>query len=614
MNLFQKIFLVLVLGIFCATALPAAETPVESVGSFFEANSNPNFQYYGTRIVSDNATIHVVYYDGIDSRIHYNFSNTFGATWSGPLIVLQPNAQAPVIQTNGGANVFIAYIQVISPPFPALAVGNIRFIQGSTVSLAGDTNISIAGPAPLGATASQNFMVALDLFRDSTGLLHLTWAAGPTQATQQVYYSTSNDSGTTWSAPVQLSAAVAFAPNPRFITNPTRTQAAVIWATGNGIDYIPFNAGASASVPARLTFSEGGAQLDHPSGVIDPAGAIHLAYLLTGNTIRYAQVGAAPITLDAGAVAAPVMVYTTLSQIPAVSWYKGTLGLNVGASDVWQASKTTATTFSTPTQINTVANLGRHPFLNATSVDDQLHYFYWSTPGVAGPFPGVGYGVYNYFNDKIAPTQPTGFSAVVGASNGICSTKNVSVTLSILALPPGASQVRFTLGTQTSPFQAGTSFTFTNVTLNQVLTAGVVPSDAFGNIGVTLNMPVTIPGATSSCTGFGQSLFAIPNPFSPATNYYPSVVGDPNGTAHIVLDLGAPQAGATVDFYVYNTHGVLVYRAQASASGTAQPNVLWDGKSMNGEILGNGVYLLRAVVSNNTSKVYRGRLTILDRN
>jgi hypothetical protein len=263
--------------------------------------------------------------------------------------------------------------------------------------------------------------------------------------------------------------------------------------------------------------------------------------------------------------------------------------------------------------VNTVANLGRHPFLNPISTDDQLHYFYWSTPGAPVGFPGVGYGVYNFFGDKVPPTQPTGFTATVGTTSGICSTANATVTLNILALPPGASQVRFALGTQISAFQPGLSFTFTNVTLNQVLTAAVVPIDALGNIGETLNVVVTIP-LSSSCTGFGQSLFSIPNPFSPASHYYPSVAGDPSGTTHIVLDLGAPQPGATVDFYIYNTHGVLLYRAQASASATAQPSFLWDGKSMNGDILANGVYLLRAVVSNNTSKVYRGRLTILDRN
>lgn len=605
----------MVLGIFCATALPAAETPVESVGSFFEANSNPNFQYYGTRIVSDNATIHVVYYDGIDSRVHYNFSNTFGATWSGPLIVPTLQSQAPVIQTDGGANVFIAYLELINVPFPGPNVGNIHFIQGSTASVAGDVNITTSGPVPLGATASQAFMVALDLFRDANGILHLTWAAGATQATQQVYYSNSNDNGTTWAAPIQLSAAVAFAPNPRFITNPARTQAAVIWATGTGIDYIAFNAGSTATVASRLTFTDGGAQLDHPSGVIDPAGAIHLAYLLTGNTIRYAQVGAAPITLDAGAVAAPVMAYTALSQTPVVSWYKGVLGNTVGASDVWQASKTSATTFSTPTQVNTVANLGRHPFLNPTSGDDQLHYFYWSTPGVAGPFPGVGYGVYNFFADEVPPTQPTGLSVSYGYPNGICNTGNVSVIASVSALPPGASQIQFSLGTQVSGFQPGLSFTFTNVTRNQALALGVVAEDALGNIGATLNMNIVIPSVNASCNTFGQSLFSIPNPFSPATNYYPSVVGDPAGSAQLVLDMGSPQPGATVDFYVYNTHGVLLYRAQTLTNGAnAIASVLWNGKGMNGEILGNGVYLLRAVVSTNSGKVYRGRLTILDRN
>jgi hypothetical protein len=323
----------------------------------------------------------------------------------------------------------------------------------------------------------------------------------------------------------------------------------------------------------------------------------------------------APITLDAGAVAAPVMAYTALSQTPVVSWYKGVLGNAAGASDVWQASKTSPTTFSTPTQVNTVANLGRHPFLNSTSADDQLHYFYWSTPGAAGPFPGVGYGVYNFFGDRVPPTQPTGFSVSYGYPNGICNTGNVNVIASVSALPPGSSQIRFVLGTQISAFQPGLSFTFTNVTRNQALVLGVVAEDALGNIGATLNMNLTIPSVNASCNSFGQSLFSIPNPFSPATNYYPSVVGNPAGSAQLVLDMGSPQPGATVDFYVYNTHGVLVYRAQTLANGaTAIASVLWDGKGINGSILPNGVYLLRAVVSSNSSKVYRGRLTILDRN
>lgn len=590
--------------ILCAS-LPAAEVTVDTVFNNFEQPGNPNSQYYGTRIVSDNALIHVVYYyfdiaNPANESIRYSFSNDFGATWSAPLIDLQAQVFAPVIQANGN-NVYIAYIQ-------QTANRHIRFIQGTTASLASDQDISVSF---LGASAMQTFMVALDLFRDANGHLHLTWAAGPTQATQQVYYSKSTDNGTSWSAPVQLSAAVSNAPSPRFVTNAARTQMALIWSTGTSIEYVNFNAGGNASLSAHQIYSDGGLGVDQQSGVIDNAGNLHLAYLRSGNTIVYDQVGQAPIVLDAGSVAAPVMSYSQLSLVPVVSWYKGTLGKTAGSSDIWQSSQISNTAFSTPVLVNDNVNLGRHPFLNSSSLDDRMHYFYWTTPA-------SGLAVYKYLQDFIAPLQPAVLNVSYSYPSGICNTGNIDMVLSVPAMPAGATDLQFNInGLIFSPFQPGLSYTFTNIARNQNLTVGVVARDAALNLSLPITALTTVPTVNaalcSSFNGFGEELYSIPNPFSPGSNLFPAVPGDPSGTTRLVLNLPVAQVGAVVDFYIYNTHGILVYRAQASAN-TAFPNVLWDGRGMSREILPNGVYVLRAVLSSNPGKTYRGRLTLLDAN
>jgi hypothetical protein len=102
---------------------------------------------------------------------------------------------------------------------------------------------------------------------------------------------------------------------------------------------------------------------------------------------------------------------------------------------------------------------------------------------------------------------------------------------------------------------------------------------------------------------FGQRIFNFPNPFSPMTaNPYQS-------TTNIVVSLDAP---SDFDLYIFNTHGQTIYRQNVTGVVGRFPNFVWDGRDSHGNIVPNGVYILKAMVKN-TRQVFTGRMSVLDK-
>jgi len=107
----------------------------------------------------------------------------------------------------------------------------------------------------------------------------------------------------------------------------------------------------------------------------------------------------------------------------------------------------------------------------------------------------------------------------------------------------------------------------------------------------------------AAANNFGQRIFNFPNPFSPMTaNPYQS-------TTNIVISLDAP---SDVDLYIFNTHGQTIYRQNITGVVGRFPNFVWNGRDSHGNIVPNGVYILKAMVKN-TRQVFTGRMSVLDK-
>ena len=80
-------------------------------------------------------------------------------------------------------------------------------------------------------------------------------------------------------------------------------------------------------------------------------------------------------------------------------------------------------------------------------------------------------------------------------------------------------------------------------------------------------------------------------------------------TTNIVVRLDSP---SDFDLYIFNTHGQTIYRQNITGVVGNFPNFVWDGRDSRGNIVPNGVYILKALVKN-TKQVFTGRLSVLDK-
>jgi len=183
-------------------------------------------------------------------------------------------------------------------------------------------------------------------------------------------------------------------------------------------------------------------------------------------------------------------------------------------------------------------------------------------------------------------TVTSGLPTVTNVSpNSGTNDKTTSVTItgtnftgtSVVSI--GAAGVQsFTVdsGTQISAvIQAGlTTGTYDITVINAVGTSAIVAADHF---------TVTAPGGNQFIyEKAGGIMMAYPNPF------------DPNDKANPLKMLFNTATGEAVDIYIFDTNGRVIYQrrdAQLAADRTA----LWDGETSYGEVVDNGLYLIRIV-------------------
>ena len=123
---------------------------------------------------------------------------------------------------------------------------------------------------------------------------------------------------------------------------------------------------------------------------------------------------------------------------------------------------------------------------------------------------------------------------------------------------------------------------------NPVGTSAIVVADHF---------TVSAPGHDHHIyESSGGIMMAYPNPF------------DPLDRAHPLNMLFGAATGEAIDIYIFDTNGRVIYQDKTVAVG---PNVIvpWDGKTSYGEVVENGLYLIRVVKGN--SLVAKGKILVI---
>jgi hypothetical protein len=81
----------------------------------------------------------------------------------------------------------------------------------------------------------------------------------------------------------------------------------------------------------------------------------------------------------------------------------------------------------------------------------------------------------------------------------------------------------------------------------------------------------------------GGIMMAYPNPF------------DPNDTANPLKMLFNTATGEAVDIYIFDTNARIIYQRRSADPLAADRTVTWDGETSYGEVVENGLYLIRVV-------------------
>jgi flagellar hook assembly protein FlgD len=213
---------------------------------------------------------------------------------------------------------------------------------------------------------------------------------------------------------------------------------------------------------------------------------------------------------------------------------------------------------------------------------------------------------YQYIDDITAvttdetPVPPSGDSPVI-----------TNITPS--AAPTG-TQILVT-GLKFAPVQGMSTLVFTNLTTNVPYNAEIISwSDAaiqarvprlasIGTYEVRVNKLSTTSGVvtvlTSNPAGFqvtslgGDSATIYPNPFNPNKE---------------VVNIGyTTPAGATnIGVYIFDMTARQVSKTVIGASQTT-----WDGKDQNGQLVGDGVYLLRVINEDTKSLIAKGKILVV---
>jgi hypothetical protein len=234
----------------------------------------------------------------------------------------------------------------------------------------------------------------------------------------------------------------------------------------------------------------------------------------------------------------------------------------IGLLNAWQV----APAFAKNTGLNEI------PVINITA------------PALANQLPTNGIYTINYqYVDTVAPASTVTLYADV---DNIFGNGN-EVLIGSNAAPVGAGVQNGTFNWNTTNAAGPTNYIYATISDGQC-------SSSIYSAGTVFVAPAN---------SFGQRIYNFPNPFSPMTaNPYQS-------TTNIVVRLDSP---SDFDLYIFNTHGQTIYRQNITGVVGNFPNFVWDGRDSRGNIVPNGVYILKALVKN-TKQVFTGRLSVLDK-
>jgi len=155
----------------------------------------------------------------------------------------------------------------------------------------------------------------------------------------------------------------------------------------------------------------------------------------------------------------------------------------------------------------------------------------------------------------------------------------------------------------TYTYTSGTSIT--NVAIPSGLTVGstydVQVTNGIGQSAVVAGDKYTVTGASSGNGNFiyesgGGVMMAYPNPFNPLDKANP-----------LKMLFNVP-TGEAVDIYIFDTNGRVIYQDKNSQVGSNR-TVNWFGDTGYGEIVENGLYLIRVV--NNGKLVAKGKILVI---
>jgi len=206
----------------------------------------------------------------------------------------------------------------------------------------------------------------------------------------------------------------------------------------------------------------------------------------------------------------------------------------------------------------------------------------------SAPVAGIFNIQYNYTSVAIASTV----SLYYDPDNDPNNSNHTLIQGGIVVGPTPGINPGVAVPWNTSTIQSGTYYIRAEIISNSG--SGCTSVDYSGGT-VQFNNPIT--------NSFGQRIYNFPNPFSPMTaNPYQS-------TTNIVIALDSP---SDVNLYIFNTHGQMIYRQDIVGVTTRFPNFVWDGRDSRGNIVPNGVYIMKALVRN-TREVYSGRMSVLDK-
>jgi hypothetical protein len=196
------------------------------------------------------------------------------------------------------------------------------------------------------------------------------------------------------------------------------------------------------------------------------------------------------------------------------------------------------------------------------------------------------------------------------APGGTAGTLTVNVVFTVTDNVSGVDLSTLSVSVSTNTYTQGSGLTITPVnapyeyvvsadayvgTYNETVTVSISVSDVSGNAMPMLTYSFDLKGRINPKGSY--KAYSYPNPASPAN-------GD-----DINLKFTLDEDGA-YELYIFNMLGQVVWKYDGLNGNQADNLVVWDGHNDWGNIVPNGVYLLRVV--QNDELVSSGKISILD--